>query len=41
VLAGDHEAARESYTAFLKFWEHADEGLPLLSQARRELAAMP
>jgi eukaryotic-like serine/threonine-protein kinase len=41
VLAGDQAAARESYSTFLKSWERADENLPLLTQARRELAAIP
>jgi hypothetical protein len=31
--AGDRETSRAEYARFLKFWEHADTGLPELAEA--------
>jgi tetratricopeptide (TPR) repeat protein len=39
--AGDGKAARSDYEQFLRYWSHADGDLPLLAQAREELARLP
>jgi tetratricopeptide (TPR) repeat protein len=40
VLSNDTAAARKSYDRFLALWKDADAGLPVLNDARRELAAL-
>lgn len=40
VLSNDTAAARKSYDQFLALWKDADSGLPVLNDARRELAAL-
>jgi serine/threonine protein kinase/tetratricopeptide (TPR) repeat protein len=38
---GNSKAARESYDAFLERLQDADEGIPLVTEARAELARLP
>jgi tetratricopeptide (TPR) repeat protein len=40
TLAGDRAKARAAYEDFLALWKDADAGVPLLAQARAELAAL-
>jgi hypothetical protein len=40
VRAGQAQAAREQYEAFLALWSRADPDVPLLLEARREHAAL-
>ena len=40
TLAGDRAKARAAYEDFLTLWKDADAGVPLLAQARAELAAL-
>jgi serine/threonine protein kinase/Tfp pilus assembly protein PilF len=41
AIAGETRAARAAYQDFLELWKAADADVPLLAQARRELAALP
>jgi ATP/maltotriose-dependent transcriptional regulator MalT len=41
VLSGDTAKARKSYQDFLALWKDADADLPVLAEARKELAALP
>ncbi len=40
ALAGDKPRARQEYAAFLALWRQADADLPLIGEARRELARL-
>src|SRR5262249_26580547 len=40
AMVGDRIKARQSYSEFLVFWQSADEDVPLLAAARRELAGL-
>jgi hypothetical protein len=40
LLSNDTAAARTSYDQFLAQWKGADSSLPVLNEARRELAAL-
>ena len=40
VLAGQPEKAKEAYSEFLELWNHADPEIPILQQARAELAKL-
>ena len=40
TLAGDRAKAKAAYEDFLTLWKDADAGVPLLAQARAELAAL-
>ena len=39
-MAGDSAKARQFYTEFLALWHAADDNVPLLADARRELSAL-
>jgi serine/threonine protein kinase/Flp pilus assembly protein TadD len=41
AMAGDTAKARKAYQDFLTLWKNADPDLALLSQARKECAALP
>ena len=41
LAAGDLEAARAAYLAFLELWSDADENVPVLQKARSEFEALP
>jgi tetratricopeptide (TPR) repeat protein len=41
VLAGDTEKAKSAYTDLLTLWKNADPDIPLLKEARAELARLP
>ena len=38
---GNSQAARESYEAFFEILKDGDEGIPLVAEARAELARLP
>jgi tetratricopeptide (TPR) repeat protein len=40
ALAGDHGKAKAAYQDFLKLWKDADGTIPILQQAKAELAAL-
>jgi serine/threonine protein kinase/tetratricopeptide (TPR) repeat protein len=40
VLAGDKTGARKAYQDFFALWQHADPGIPVLSQAKSEYAKL-
>jgi hypothetical protein len=40
TLAGDRAKARAAYEDFLTLWKDADAGIPLLAEAKAELAAL-
>jgi len=41
ALLGKRDASRSEYEAFLAAWKGADADLPVLKQAKAELAALP
>jgi eukaryotic-like serine/threonine-protein kinase len=41
VQAGDKQKAKKAYADFLTLWKDADSDLPVLAEARKELAALP
>ena len=40
AAAGDPKAARSAYEQFLRYWKDADADLPVLAEARAELASL-
>jgi len=40
AAAGDVAGSRAAYEQFLQYWKDADRDLPVLAQARQELAAV-
>jgi Tfp pilus assembly protein PilF len=40
ALSGDKPGARKAYQDFLALWQHADEGIPILQQAKAEYAKL-
>jgi hypothetical protein len=40
MLAGNGGEARKWFDAFFRLWNHADPGLPVVSQARTEYARL-
>ena len=41
VKLGDTRAARTAYSALMALWENADPDIPIVIEARKELAALP
>ena len=41
ALSGDNAKARVAYQQFLALWDHADEDIPVLKQAKAEYARLP
>ena len=40
VIAGNRAEARKAYEKFLDLWKDADPGIPLLTEAQKEYAAL-